>query len=404
MINKQTNVNNKIVWCLTVLLITSFTVFETYRWGKFIFLGVAIIVYGLYCLRTGSFLFPLESYQKFLMAFTIFTFVTSIWALSFSDAIEKGTTLFQILIVFSLMYIYYRDLDGVDSLLSAIKWAGYLVSLYTIYFFGLNILLSSTSASRLANAFSNVNNIGLICALACVIQIFELLHKGLKWEVLFTIPCILVISATQSRKALICLAMGLFLITAIKNLGEGKTLKSLRGVCLAIIIIVVVYFAISNIPMFSGLYERMQRMLYSINGTGLVDHSTLIRNEMVRLGIDWWVKYPIGGIGIGSPHIIALQYVGADHYLHNNYVELLCGGGLVGFCLYYSIYAYIIFQLIKLRRKDFRMFSFGITWMLIMLLMDYGMVSYYSQDQWFYLMVHFLNIRNMRKTGEKYEC
>jgi len=397
MIDVKNNRRDKIVWCLTVLLITTFTIFETYTWGKFAFLAVAIIIYGIYYLRTGQLLFPLEPFQIFMLLFSAFVFLSSLWALSFSDAAEKGITLLQIMVSFSLMYIYYRDAEDMENLLSAIKWAGYLVALYTIQFYGVSVLMSSTSAVRLANSFSNVNTIGLLCALACVVQTFQFIYSTLNWQIVMMVPCVLVISATQSRKALVFVAVGVFALYVIKSREERSSLKVFRGIIIGIILLFILYYAISNLDIFSGLNYRMQTLLAALTGEGRVDQSTKIRNDMVKLGIEWWLKYPIGGVGIGSPHIIASQNVGADHYLHNNFAELLCGGGSVGFCLYYAMHLYLFVNLLKYKRNDYKMFSFAIVWLVLMVFMDYGMVSYYSKNQWFYLMVQFLNLRFMRK-------
>ena len=86
-----------------------------------------------------------------------------------------------------------------------------------------------------------------------------------------------------------------------------------------------------------------------------------------------------------------------DAYLHNNFVEMLCGGGLVGFILYYSIYVYLFVQLFKYRKADREAFSIAIVWLGLMLIMNYGMVTYYSKTQWYYLLIHFINVSNLKR-------
>lgn len=55
---------------------------------------------------------------------------------------------------------------------------------------------------------------------------------------------------------------------------------------------------------------------------------------------------------MANAHIIAAQELNFDAYLHCNYIELLCGGGLIGFLLYYIMYIYIGVSLWKLRNID----------------------------------------------------
>lgn len=83
-----------------------------------------------------------------------------------------------------------------------------------------------------------------------------------------------------------------------------------------------------------------------------MDHSTIVRNNLKTLGIEWFLRYPFGGIGIANPHILANYYYAFDAYLHDNFVELLCGGGIIGFSVYYSMYVYLFIQLWKYRKAD----------------------------------------------------
>ena len=116
----------------------------------------------------------------------------------------------------------------------------------------------------------------------------------------------------------------------------------------------------------------------------------------MKLGMEWFQKYPLFGIGMGNPHILAGTYLNFDAYLHNNFVELLCGGGVVGFVLYYAIFVYLFVGLFKYRKADRDAFSVALVWLGLILIMNYGMVTYYSKTQWFYLLVHFINVNNLK--------
>ena len=144
-------------------------------------------------------------------------------------------------------------------------------------------------------------------------------------------------------------------------------------------------------------------MFEIMNGAGKTGGSTWIRQKMISLGIAYWMKNPVLGVGIGCPHILAAKYLGFDAYLHNNYVELLCGGGLVGIYLYYSMYVYCLIQLFKLRKIDSANSSIMIVIIMLTLITDYGMVSYYSKLTNFYLLAAFVTIERIKqeKIGER---
>ena len=156
-------------------------------------------------------------------------------------------------------------------------------------------------------------------------------------------------------------------------------------------------YLLLQLPIFEGSMERMRGLLAFWTDSGEADHSTILRNDMVTLGIDTWKSHPLGGIGIGNPHILARDYLKYDAYLHNNFVELLCGGGLVGFILYYAMFIYLFVCLFKYRKADFEAFSVALIWLGLMLIMNYGMVTYYSKLQWYYLLVHFVNVSQLRR-------
>ena len=75
---------------------------------------------------------------------------------------------------------------------------------------------------------------------------------------------------------------------------------------------------------------------------------------------------------------------------------MLCATGLVGFILYYGMYVYLFCQLQKYGKNDRRYYVFGIMWLIISLVMDVGMVSYYGKIQCFYLMTQFLNVQLLK--------
>ena len=76
---------------------------------------------------------------------------------------------------------------------------------------------------------------------------------------------------------------------------------------------------------------------------------------------------------------------------------MLCGGGIIGFVLYYAMYFYLFVGLFKYRKADNEAFYVALIWLTMMLIMNYGMVTYYSKLQWYYLAIHFLNVNQLRK-------
>lgn len=387
----------KIIWLLTVFLLSSFLIFESYTWGRYAFFGATVLIALLSAVvYDGIMRIRLGAYHGFFVLFILYVAINSLWAMRPSDTVEKAMTLAQIFLCAAMLYIHYDRKDSVDELLSAVKWAGYVVTLYAIAFYGLDAMLESSQDIRLENEFSNVNSIAMAAALACMIQWKELLAKKSIWATVMVVPAVILITATQSRKAFVMLLAGIVGIYVMHTLGQKGTVKKVLKLVVYMLLLLVAMQLLLRLPIFSGALERMTQLFNFFTEDGKVDHSTILRNNMIELGIENWKKYPLFGMGMGNPHILAARYLKFDAYLHNNFVELLCGGGVAGFCLYYAMYGYLLVNLFKYRKADPDAFGMGLTWLILMLVMNYGMVTYYSKAQWYYLLIHFINVNNLR--------
>lgn len=130
-----------------------------------------------------------------------------------------------------------------------------------------------------------------------------------------------------------------------------------------------------NIPEFYNVLGiRIKGMTNFFSGQGNVDDSTLVRIQMIDRGIELFKKKPILGYGIANYSVVSPF----STYSHNNYVELLVGVGIIGTIVYYSIYIYIIFNLLRFKKKD-KSLSLFFALVLGIVVMEYGLVSYYIE-------------------------
>ncbi len=394
------------IFVFTVALFVFFVLFDTYTWGKFVFLGLTICILLLGIgINNWRIRFRVSPYIAFNALFIGFTLMSSLWAIDATDSIIMARTLLRIFVCAYAVFITYLSIPEFDEtvLLKAVMWAGYFIALYSLFFYGLDRMLyaGSNSSMRLENAFSNINDIGLACALSCVIQINICNLRSMDRffpSALLMIPSIVVIAATQSRKALVFLMAGVLGYVFVKAQQTNKNLfYKISKIIFGVLLLGGIAYLFLQLGIFDGIRERMEEMLNAVIGNGVVDSSTMKRNQMKSLGLAWFLKYPVCGIGIANPHILAAQYLSFDAYLHDNFVELLCGGGIVGFALYYSIYVYLFIQFWKYRSIVPQKVVFFTVWLGMMLAMDYGMVSYYSKPENFYFMIHFVAVFHWKR-------
>ena len=151
-----------------------------------------------------------------------------------------------------------------------------------------------------------------------------------------------------------------------------------------------------SLPAFEAVSNRMKNLTAMLTGVGQVDSSVLLRRRYIELGLEQFTRTPILGIGMNNARlIISSSSIGRDTYLHNNYVELLADGGVIGFLSYYSIYFFIITQLWKHRKSKDPYLVISAVLTVLFLVMDYGGVSYYSKSRYLYFLVFFLEIKHL---------
>ena len=85
---------------------------------------------------------------------------------------------------------------------------------------------------------------------------------------------------------------------------------------------------------------------------GTTDQSFNQRQAMIDRGWKWFLKKPFLGYGLSNFSVLHRELFGWETYAHNNFIEILVSGGIVGFALYYSIYVYIFVKLWRLVFKE----------------------------------------------------
>ncbi len=396
--------SEKIIWVLVTFLFAAFTIFDENAWISIILLATTI---GIFCLDVyqghGKTYFKMEMYHYTVLAFSLFCLLSALWAIRPGNAIQKGITIIEILVCMSVIYVHYSKAVSIKPLISAVMWAEYIVVIYAIGYYGMNtIKLMLDSGDRLENSFTNINSIGMVAAIATVLTCFRICFVMNKFTIdnILTIPCVVMIAATGSRKALIMAVVGTVLVL-MKRFASSNIIKNIVIWCILGIFLFIVFYYLSTLPLFEGVMKRMQGLGGLISGQGKIEHSAWLREQYIKIGIKEFKKSPIVGWGIGSSGALLSQNFGRDTYFHNNFVELLACGGIAGFAVYYNIYLCLGKNFIKYRKFNSPYSYLCIVLMLLLLFMDYASVSYYSKERYFYFMILFLEIHYIKRTTKE---
>lgn len=391
-----TNLIEKVIWLMTTFLVASFSIFDNNAYISLIIAAITVLILLLDSFTNNHKIsIKLSKFHLWGFGFAAYCLLSSLWAVNPGYSFSKGLTIIQIIVCMSVLYNHYCKDFQLKPLLSILEYSGYMIALYYISFFGLSSIKSSLFlGSRMEDAFANANTIGMSCAISFIISVYFLLYVSKKHIIKFPFMALLltIVAATASRKALVIVVLGVLFLFLFKYRSKDILKTFFRWLFISGSLIVL-FFLILSFPIFDGLNHRMEGLIAAIMGNGIIDNSTYLRQQFIKIGLEQFLETPFFGIGIDNARLLLLQHFGYTTYLHNNYVELLASGGIVGASLFYSIYAYIIYKL-KSNWKNYSSEKIAVLLLIfLMLAMDFGAVSYYSKSTYFYIMMFFLFIK-----------
>ena len=386
---------NPLVWFLFVIyivltnIVTQLFNMEASRISGIILLAPIFFMIVVFVLCShGIIRVEFSYFHTYILVFGFFCLASSLWAQSPELAISKGIDIIEIFIIMLIVSICFQQVDSVDSILKAIMWGYYAVILYEIVFYGWDYFVTVMKEStRVTSELLNSNTLGMCAAFAIMINLYLLLSKKISlWTVTLLFFGMVVVIASGSRKALVSLFLGIFFFFLVRSLRKDQQTLPLFRFLIALPVVAFIGYQILRLPIFSGIMKRMEGMFNIVVG-GTVEKSAMIRMSLVQLGLELFKQHPLLGVGIDNPRLYTYEVVGETYYLHNNYMEILSSGGIVGFISYYWIYVKLLISYI--RRRDFDDLQYCICFVILILLliMDYGMVSYYSKSTYIFLFL-----------------
>ena len=396
---------DRLIWALSVFLLSSFLIFDQYSWGRYSFIACSAAILLLSALhRGGSLRIQPGFFPVVLLIFTGYTALSSLWSLFMAQTLTMAWTLLRSWICFTMLYIAYSNLkNATDMLLSVFVSASYVIAVYSLFYYGFDKIVVATHEARLDNEYANINGISIFLAMGVVGDLCLLLRRGFRFWQLISVLSVLLLAASQSRKAIVIFVLGVLAVILYNNkrrMSAGT--RILRVIFVVLGFVVLLYFFL-KLPIFSGMNNRVDLWLNSLTGSSKADTSSIVRNKLISIGLNAWLSHPFAGVGINATTVVARQFFNIDYYMHNNFVELLCGGGLIGFLLYYSMHAALLYRLYNYRHHNYTAFIFSVVLVGMILISDFGRVSYYSKTVLFELMMLFVITNEMMAEAEETE-
>lgn len=398
--NTQSVMNKKIAWLLIVVTyFLSYIIVEN-KYEIYIFMSLTMVLLLVYTVENkGIIKIYFTLYHIHLLLFCLFCYLSSTWAVYKNLAIGKGNTLLEILLLTTAVFYCANRENAVDFLLKAVMWGGFCVSFYVIFYYGAGGIFNVFREHvRIDSTLINANSLGICSAYSLLISLYYIIYdKTHLWNIVM-IPSIIMLAASGSRKAILMVIGGTFILFTLKNIDKRNVVRGMLRIVLAVFLILIVFIFLSRLSIFEEVKIRMAGMLSTILGRGAADSSTVTRLRLIEIGMDVFKEHPFIGLGIDNTSILAAGIFNKEsYYLHNNFVEMLANGGIVGFALYYFFYVYVLGGMIKYRDFNDKEYNICLTLLLLVLIMDYGVVSYLNKGIYIFKIIFLFQLKKLRK-------
>ena len=217
---------------------------------------------------------------------------------------------------------------------------------------GVNRILNRVSLTEAENP--NLTALKLYMAFISGSYLIYFQKKHSKIALVLSIMSAIGMVLTGSRKTFI---ISVVVIALLFISGRKKYLK----MALLVIGATVAYDAAMNNPIVYGW------RLASIGGA---DESSMERARLLHDAINTGLNNPVFGVGLHN----SMYYTTIGMYAHNNFAEVFADLGIVGFSIFYSLYALYGYRIARFAQKNIR--RYWLVFILGFLAIDYGQVSY----------------------------
>jgi len=354
-----------------------------YYIGSFLFIGMTAIKALFW--NQGVLRLRVTYHTIWYGSFILLGIASSMWAANFSAVFIPMSRMLQILVLSVCISYYLITLEDFDRLLNILLFSFLVMTGY---------ILLRTPVSEWFSGFIgkttthfNTNSIGLSASIGTMIAFYQAYVRGMKRYYLTLIPPLALVVMTSSRKSLFMALAGMALIALLNTRSKNYFLRLL----VSLGIVAALAFAVIKIPaLYRAIGVRLVSMYdYLMKDDFSADFSVNKRMSLIYMAKIFFYEHPFRGIGLNNfaaRYTKTVTYVG---YAHNNFWEIAADLGIIGVLVYYWFYIYLLIRHFKQILLGNKLSILFFSYVLILLLTEYGQVSYYDRLQQMMLAISF---------------
>lgn len=325
--------------------------------------------------------------------FILYSYFSSLWSVSPSIALSSSMQLMKSALVAILVSQLIIDEDDYKWAFGWLFFSGILFSLLYLGYVDISNLGDDRISTQIDEDLPNVNVVALIVSTAFVYFFCLYFSNNNKFYLILAIVSALVTILLGSRKSILAIVLCILLLIF------KMRLKNSAKIVLLMIFIGVA--AVMFIP--SGYLDYVFERLLNLNflsDSSVLDSSDRTRVELINNGFMYWGQRPLLGHGFYNFSIVNGREAGVHLYSHNNFIEVLVGGGLIGFILYYYYYYKIFSNLKKIDNKQVK--TIILICILVLLFNHLGIVVLLDRFIWILLALFFALTESYKNRCKEY--
>lgn len=377
------------------ILFYIFSIFFSYSSGE-IFVKISRVlvfsIWGIHFISCPKKELKFRFYYIWEVIFLLYNlFLIFFGAVNKAASIDFFMTMLYTFVVNAIILSYLiRKPDFLKLVLMGVAFCSIFGGLRVFLSYGFTYYFTSRGSEV------NANGIGVNCILGALCTVYlmtKAIHRSKKWYILILLLFLNLIFSvlTASRKVYVLFGVpcAFYFILNSKNI-----FKTIRNICIAIVAVILVYLLLMKVSFLYDLVgNRIESMISGFFGEE-TDGSTETRMLLIEWGIEFFQRNRISGYGLdGFRSLMKIYHPGyTAYYAHNNFIEMLVSGGIVGFIFYYSLYLIIIFKGIKQLKLKNKTVIFFLGIILGLLICEYGMVTYYTTTVHLIIMLCYYQI------------
>lgn len=406
MINKVLTIKKENLVCIFLFLY--FVILSSFRLtygidsqlGK-ISLGLLFIVFVVVIKKI-----KINMLNKWLFLFWGWYFLSTLWSMNIADTSYCLVSSIKVILLSLIISTLINNKNDVDKLFKLLILS-LIISMIVLF---IKTPLSTWGTERVGYSIGlNPNALGLRYSMGVIMCFYYFnsiksdfnikIGKKIFLLIILVIAMLLfslVILYSGSKKALFCLVFGLLFYIFVTTKGIKKYFKFIIFV---VFLVFMWNFIKNNNEFYKVIGSRIEDYInYTFyNKISKYDVSSIERDFFREEAFNLFKSNWLFGVG-GNGFVTHMRNIGHSHvaYCHNNYLELLCTLGIIGFSIFYSFIFKIVCNLYKkIKNNQFNVMLLALV--ICMLISDYGGVSYYEQFNMILLSIIYSYIFISRK-------